>query len=95
LRLASPGKQGDTPGPAVNLNYLGKRKVFDQTLYQAIISAPSDAGPLERAKTLVAQAVANKIVDPAEADTLPGDDTRPWERRVWPCGVADPGDDCQ
>jgi len=61
-------------------DYIAKRKVFDQTLYQAIISAPTDAGALERAKTLVAQAVANKIVDPAEADTLPGDDTRPWER---------------
>ncbi|HEY6389530.1 MAG TPA: alpha/beta hydrolase [Candidatus Acidoferrum sp.] len=38
----------------------------------------SDA--LDRAKGLVAQGVADKLVDINEAETLAKDDTRPWER---------------
>lgn len=60
--------------------YIAKRKVFDQELYDTIRSAPSDAVALGRAKTFIAQGVKDKIVDPTEAETLPADDTRPWER---------------
>jgi pimeloyl-ACP methyl ester carboxylesterase len=61
-------------------DYIGRRKVFDQKLFDAVTSASSDAQALARAKTLVAQAVADKIVDPAEAETLPGEASRRWER---------------
>jgi uncharacterized protein len=61
-------------------DYIAKRKIFDQELYNAILSAPSEAIAFERAKSLVAQGVADKIVDANEADTLPKDDTTPWER---------------
>jgi len=60
--------------------YIAKRKIFDQTLYDAIISAPSDMVALDRAEAIVAQGVADKVVDPNEAKTLAQDDTRPWER---------------
>jgi uncharacterized protein len=61
-------------------DYISKRKVFDQHLYDAIVSASSDAVALDRAKAIVVQGVAEKIVDPKEAETLPEDDTRRWER---------------
>jgi len=61
-------------------DYIAKRKVFDQELYGAIRSAPSESAALDRAKELVAQGIADKIVDANEAETLPKDDTRPWER---------------
>ncbi len=60
--------------------YIAKRKLFDQALYDAIISAPSDIVALARAKAIVAQGVADKVVDANEAKTLPQDDTRRWER---------------
>lgn len=61
-------------------DYIAKRKVFDQELYSAIVSAPSESAALDRAKALVAQGVAGKIVDANEAQTLAKDDTTPWER---------------
>jgi hypothetical protein len=61
-------------------NYIVRRKVFDQELYSAILSAPSESVALDRAKTFVAQGVADKIVDANEAKSLPKDGTRPWER---------------
>ena len=61
-------------------DYIAKRKVFDQELYSAIVSAPSELAALARAKALVAQGVADKIVDANEAETLAKDDTTPWER---------------
>ena len=61
-------------------NYIAKRKVFDQELYSAILSEPSESAALDRAKVLVAHGVADKIVDANEAETLAKDDTRPWER---------------
>jgi pimeloyl-ACP methyl ester carboxylesterase len=60
--------------------YIVRREIFDQELYDTILSAPSDAVALDRAKLVVAKGVAEKIVDPSEAETLPQDDTRPWER---------------
>jgi pimeloyl-ACP methyl ester carboxylesterase len=61
-------------------DYIVRRKIFDQELYDTILSAPSDAVALDRAKVVVAKGVAEKIVDPNEAETLPQADTRPWER---------------
>jgi uncharacterized protein len=61
-------------------DYIAKRKVFDEELYNAIISAPSESAALDRAKALVAEGVADNIVDAEEAETLAKDDTTPWER---------------
>lgn len=61
-------------------DYIARRKVFDQELYSAILSAPSESVALDRAKALVTKAEAEKIVDANEAETLPKDDTTTWER---------------
>ena len=61
-------------------DYIARRRVFDQQLYDAIILAPSESAALDRAKAKVAQGVADKLVDANEAETLPKDDTSPWER---------------
>jgi pimeloyl-ACP methyl ester carboxylesterase len=61
-------------------DYIARRKVFDQELYEAIIAAPSEASAQKIAETLVAQAVAEKLVDQNEAKTLARDDTSLWER---------------
>jgi len=61
-------------------DYIAKRKMFDQELYAAILSAPSESSALYRAKALVAHGVTDKIVDANEAEALPKDDTTPWER---------------
>ena len=61
-------------------DYIAKRKLFDQELYDAIIAAPSDAIALDRARVIVARGVVNKVIDSNEADTLSQDDARPWER---------------
>lgn len=59
--------------------YIARRKVFDQELYDAIRSAPSQAVAFDHAKTIIAQGINDKILDPKEAETLPAEDTRPWE----------------
>ncbi len=69
------GEEGALPFQA-----LGSEAVFDQVLYDAIISAPSDALALDRAKAIIAQGVASKMIDADEEKTLAQDDTRPWER---------------
>jgi len=61
-------------------DYIAKRKLFDQELYDAIIAAPSDAIALDRAGVIVAKGVGEKLIDSNEAGTLPQDDARPWER---------------
>jgi pimeloyl-ACP methyl ester carboxylesterase len=61
-------------------DYIAKRKLFDQALYDAIMSSPSEAVALDRAKAIVAKGVADKIIDADEASALPQDDARPWER---------------
>lgn len=61
-------------------DYIAKRKAFDEQLYAAIISAPSESIAQDRAKTIVAQGITNKIVDANEAETLAHDATTPWER---------------
>ncbi|HET6931833.1 MAG TPA: alpha/beta fold hydrolase [Candidatus Acidoferrum sp.] len=61
-------------------DYIARRKIFDQELYSAILSAPSESAALDRAKARVAQGVADKIVDAQEAESLAKDDTTRWER---------------
>lgn len=61
-------------------DYIARRKLFDQKLYDAIIAAPSEAVALDRARVIVASGVADKVIDSNEADTLPQDTARPWER---------------
>jgi len=61
-------------------DYIARRKVFDESLYAAILSAPTDAAALERAKSIVAQGVKEKLIDQNEAETLATDATTPWER---------------
>lgn len=61
-------------------DYIARRKIFDQELYSAILSAPSESAAVDRAKARVARGVADKIVDAQEAETLTKDDTTPWER---------------
>lgn len=61
-------------------DYIAKRTIFDQDLYTAIISAPTESVALDRAKTLISKGVNEKIVDANEAEGLPKDDTRPWYR---------------
>jgi pimeloyl-ACP methyl ester carboxylesterase len=61
-------------------DYIARRRVFDQELYSAVISAPSESAALDRAKALVARGVADKLVDASEAESLPKDATSPWER---------------
>jgi pimeloyl-ACP methyl ester carboxylesterase len=62
------------------MDYVSRRKVFDQRLYAAIVSAPSEAVAFDRAQAIVAQGVAEKLVDANEAQTLARESTRPWER---------------
>ena len=61
-------------------SYIAKRKIFDQELYSAILSAASESIAFDRATALVAHGVDDKIVDANEADTLAKDDTTAWER---------------
>ncbi len=61
-------------------DYIAKRRVFDQELYDAVIAAPSQAAALASAKALVAQGLADKIIDANEAETLAGNATSRWER---------------
>jgi uncharacterized protein len=61
-------------------DYIAKRRAFDEQLYTAIISAPSESAARDRATALVTQGVADKIVDANEAETLLHDDTTPWKR---------------
>jgi pimeloyl-ACP methyl ester carboxylesterase len=60
--------------------YIARRKLFDQRLYDAIIVAPSAQAARERADALVAQGVKDKVVDSNEAKNLASDSTSPWER---------------
>jgi pimeloyl-ACP methyl ester carboxylesterase len=61
-------------------DYIRKRKAFDEELYDAIVSAPSESAALDRAKAMITRGVADKIIDANEAETLAKDDTTPWER---------------
>jgi uncharacterized protein len=61
-------------------DYIARRKVFDQQLYDAIITAPSETLARRIAEQMVTKAVREKLVDQNEAKTLARDDTSLWER---------------
>ncbi|HTW78531.1 MAG TPA: alpha/beta fold hydrolase [Terracidiphilus sp.] len=61
-------------------DYIARRMIFDQTLYDAVIAAPSASAALESAQRIVAEGVAEKLVDENEAKTLAQDVTSAWER---------------
>ncbi len=61
-------------------DYIRKRKAFDEELYDAIVSAPSESAALDRAKAMITRGVADKIIDANEAESLAKDDTTAWER---------------
>jgi pimeloyl-ACP methyl ester carboxylesterase len=61
-------------------DYIARRKVFDQKLYDAIIGSPSEAAAQESAKRMIAEGVKDKLVDQNEAESLARDDTTVWER---------------
>lgn len=61
-------------------DYIARRAIFDQKLYDAIIAAPSDAAARENAARMVAEGVTEQLVDQNEAEKLAQDDTTRWER---------------
>lgn len=61
-------------------DYIARRTIFDQKLYDAIIAAPSGSAAQKSAERMVAGGVTEKLVDQNEAETLTRDSTSPWER---------------
>lgn len=62
-------------------DYIVRRMAFDEALYAAIISASSDEEAKVRAAALAETGVAQKIVDAAEARTLPDGKAGRWARQ--------------
>ncbi len=61
-------------------DYVSRRKVFDEKLYAAVTTAPTPGEALARARTITGQGLAEKLIDPQEAASLPADTTNPWMR---------------
>lgn len=61
-------------------DYITKRKIFDQELYDSVLAAPSQSAALDRANAIVSKGVADKLIDANEAQNLAKDVTSPWER---------------
>ncbi len=61
-------------------DYVRRRKLFDEKLYDAILTARSDAAARTTAEKIVADGVKDGLVDQNEAETLAKDDTTVWER---------------
>lgn len=61
-------------------DYIARRQAFDRRLYDAVMSAPSAEEASARVRDLVAQGVADKVVDTAEATSLARDTATAWER---------------
>jgi pimeloyl-ACP methyl ester carboxylesterase len=61
-------------------DYILRRKVFDQKLYDAIIGSSSRAAAMENAKRVIAEGVNDKLVDQNEASSLTQSGTSVWER---------------
>ncbi len=88
VMLAGPGVSGDKlfveQAAEVALasgappGYVEKRRAFDQALYAAVVNAPDHEIAVQRVKAVVARGLAEKIIEPQEADNLPNDITRPW-----------------
>ena len=88
VMLAGPGVRGDklfveqAAGVALASgaprSYVEKRRAFDQSLYAAVVQAPDHATAVRSAKAIVAHGLAEKIVEPREAESLPDVVTGPW-----------------
>lgn len=88
VMLAGPGVRGDklfveqaaevALASGAPSSYVEKRRVFDRSLYAAVVQAPNHAAAVRRAKAIVAHGLAEKIIEPQEAGNLPNDVTRPW-----------------
>ncbi|SFU73656.1 alpha/beta hydrolase family protein [Pseudoduganella namucuonensis] len=90
VMIASPGIRGDklfvlqsamtAQVYGVPADIIARRKLFDQRLYDAIISAPTGEAAREQAEALVARGVADKVIDANDAETLPMSLTSAWQR---------------
>lgn len=88
VMLAGPGVRGDrlfveqaaevALASGAPRSYVGKRRAFDRSLYAAVVHAPDHETAVQRAEAVVTRGLAEKIVEPQEAETLPIDATRPW-----------------
>lgn len=61
-------------------DYIARRKVFDQKLYDAILAAPSDTAARKAAENIVAVGAQEDLVDHNEAESLAQGDTTVWYR---------------
>jgi pimeloyl-ACP methyl ester carboxylesterase len=61
-------------------DYIARRRVFDQKLYDAILAAPSAVAARKVADGIVAEGVQQKLVDQNEAESLASGDTTVWYR---------------
>lgn len=88
VMLAGPGVRGDklfvaqaygvalaSGAPAA---YVEKRRVFDQNLYSAVVDASTHDQEVVRVKAIVDRGLADRAIEPKEAESLPGEVTRPW-----------------
>lgn len=88
VMLAGPGVRGDklfveqAAGVALAsgapLAYVEKRRAFDQTLYSAVVNAPDREAAMRGVQAVVARGLAEKIIEPQEAENLPNQVTGPW-----------------
>ncbi|GLQ95035.1 alpha/beta hydrolase family protein [Dyella acidisoli] len=88
VMLAGPGVRGDklfveqaygvalaSGTPAA---YVAKRRAFDQKLYSAVVDANTHDQEVDRVKAVIDSGLAEKVIEPKEAESLPGDVMRPW-----------------
>ncbi len=61
-------------------DYIAKRKIFDQQLFDAVRAASSDVAAIDGANAVVAKGLAEKLIDAKEAESLPRDVSSHWER---------------
>lgn len=88
VMLAGPGVRGDklfaeqaaevALASGAPRAYVEQRRVFDRSLYAAVVGAPDHAAAVRGVKAIVARGLTEKIIEPQEAVTLPDDVTRPW-----------------
>jgi pimeloyl-ACP methyl ester carboxylesterase len=88
VMLAGPGVRGDklfveqaaevALASGAPRSYVEKRRAFDQSLYAAVVNAPNHGVAMQRAKAIAARGLAEKIIEPQEAENLPDDVTRHW-----------------
>lgn len=61
-------------------DYIARRRVFDQKLYDAILAAKSETAARKAAENIVAAGSQEKLVDQNEAESLAQGDTTVWYR---------------